>query len=421
MYPIRVDPRYRLYGMWDIFRELVRSILPGVRPRSAEDPLLESQLKDFFNVDHALPVSQNRVGIYLVIRYLLAKSRDRKDVIMSPYTIADVANMVVLAGGRPVFVDVDPATCNIDATGVRESITKTTGAIIVTHLHGVSAEVKDICAIGREHDIPVVEDCAQALGARVAGKRVGTFGCAGVFSFGLYKNVNTLLGGALVTNDVAMFEELRRELRDYPLQPFGPLLKKFVKGITLQLSTSRPLFRTLVFPMFRYAFLNDIEVINRFAKTELDVRRKEVVPQNYLSRIRPFQARCVISQLDRVDKNNTQRIERAHIYHEHLSGIDGLTLPPFEADGSQIYTYYPVQVDDRAELLRYLMKSDIDVGSQHYHNLSLLEGFSHFPGDCPKTSSVVENLILLPTYPRYPKSCVHKAAKKIVEYMRSER
>ncbi len=419
MYPIRVDPRYRLYGMFDIYREIARSSFPVGQPRVSADPLLESRVKDFCNAEHVLPVPQNRVGIYLVIRHLLANSGDRKDVIMSPYTIADVANMVILAGGRPVFTDIDPETCNIAAEGVRMNITRSTGAIIVTHLHGVTAEIEQICAIGREHNIPVVEDCAQVLGACVSGKRVGTFGCVGIFSFGLYKNVNTLMGGAVVTNDAALFGAAKKELDGYPCQPLGPLLKKLVKGITLQVSTSTPLFQTLVFPVFRHAFLNDIEVINRFAKTELNVRRKDTIPREYLARMRPFQVRSAIAQLENVDQYNDQRIERARIYHEHLFGVDGLTLPPFNGDGSQIYTYYPIQVDHREDLLRYLMKCDIDVGSQHYHNLSLLEGFNKFTGDCPNTTSVVGKLVLLPTYPGYPISSVYKIAETITEYLKA--
>ena len=140
-----------------------------------------------------------RVGIYLVLKHLIRKGQK---VILSPYTISDVVNMVLCAGGVPLFADIEEGgSCNIDAECVLDLLETEddVGAVLVTHFYGLVCNLRPILRCLREKGIPVVEDAAQAFGARYEGKPAGTIADAGVFSFGLLKNVTGFLGGAIVT------------------------------------------------------------------------------------------------------------------------------------------------------------------------------------------------------------------------------
>jgi dTDP-4-amino-4,6-dideoxygalactose transaminase len=147
--------------------------------------------------------------------------------------------------------------------------------------------------------------------------------------------------------------------------------------------------------------LYNIRAINRFVETEIDLNRKDQLPENYRRKMTPMQARLALSKLDRVEKDNAERIRYAQIYHEGLSDLRELLLPPLRTDGSHIYAYYPVQYAERRALVRWLMRQRRDVGVQHLKNCADLPAFSDFYRDCPNARATAREVILLPTYPRY--------------------
>lgn len=410
-------PRFRTYSHWTSYVRLLSALTVGEGGRNAGAiGDLEHDLAEFAGTAHAIATPQNRVGIYLVLRHLLTPGQE---VIMSPYTIADITNMVILAGGRPVFADIDRATCNIAADSVERCFSSRTGAVLVTHLHGLSAELGRLGEMCRARGIPMVEDAAQALGTRFASRRVGSHGTAGVYSFGMYKNVSGFLGGAVVTDDGELAAALRRALEPFGPQPAIPLLLKLAKGALSDVLTSPSLFRTCVFWVFRYGMLHDVEAINRRVRTELDTSPKARLPESYEARMRPTQAQIVVEQLPGIDAASEVRMRAARSYHEGLNSLDGILLPPLRTDGSHIYTYFPVQVPDREAFLKFLAARNRDIGAQHYKNNADLPGFQEFARDCPNAAAVAEQLVFLPTYPRYPMAEVAANVAVIREYFAS--
>ena len=128
------------------------------------------------------------------------------EVIVPPYTFIATASSVVMVGGIPVFVDIEPGTYNIDPAQIEAAVTDRTKAVIPVHIGGRPADMDAIMEIASKHDLMVVEDCCQAHGAEWTGQRVGTLGHAGAFSFQSSKNINSGEGGALVTNDNAIWQ-----------------------------------------------------------------------------------------------------------------------------------------------------------------------------------------------------------------------
>jgi dTDP-4-amino-4,6-dideoxygalactose transaminase len=351
--------------------------------------------------------------VYLTIKSVIQPGQD---VIMSPYTIADIVNMIICAGGRPVFADVERGTCNINPEEVEKLIHKGTGAVLITHLHGLAAYPHHILEICKAFNVPMIEDAAQGFGAKESGKPLGTIGVAGVYSFGLYKNINTWFGGAVVSNQKQLIDKIRNELEQYDYQSINFILKKWKKGLITDVLTSKPVYKSFTYWIFRYAFLHDIEAINRKVRTELDMSRKDTLPAEYLARFTPLQARLALKQLDQIDTDSEIRIQNGLLYHEGLKDIDELILPPCRRDFSHVYTYFPIQYRERTKLLKWLMLQKRDIAAQHYKNTADLTWFKEFYRDCPNSRAVAEELIFLPTYPRYSQKEVRNNINAIREF-----
>jgi dTDP-4-amino-4,6-dideoxygalactose transaminase len=183
----------------------------------AEVSALERELADTLEVAHAISVSSGTDAILAVLMALGIRPGD--EVITSTYSFFATAGCVARVGARPVFVDIDPVTFNIDAHAVRAAINRRTRAIMPVHLFGLCADLDPILEIGRTLGIPVVEDACQAIGARYKGRQAGTMGAAGCFSFFPSKNLGAFGDGGLVTtNDRALAHEIRL-LRNHGAEP----------------------------------------------------------------------------------------------------------------------------------------------------------------------------------------------------------
>ena len=391
-------PRFRLYTSPRVYASILGDVALARTTSGGATQSLEAEVCGRFSTPYALALPQARVGIYLAIQHLISPGQN---VVLSPYTIADVINMVICAGGVPVFADIDRATTNVAADEIDRLIDADTGAVLVTHLHGIPADVETIARICEARRVPLIEDCSQALGACVNGRPVGTFGEAGVFSFGLYKNVTGFYGGMLITSNETLHQEARRALEAAPYIPLAKLLGKVAFALSTDVATFPPLFKSLVYPIFRFGYLRDIDVINRLVSVELDASRKEALPDQYLCRMRPAQARLVLRQLPLIDGHARKRIEYARMYFEGLTDLPGLLLPPLRTDGTCVYNYFPIQYRQRRELVKWLMHHRRDVAVQHLKNCAALESFAPEAHDCPNADQTANEVILLPNYPRY--------------------
>ena len=410
-------PRMRLYTTLGMYATAIAGCLSGASESSDDVAMFERAVSERLQLPHAIAAPMARVGIYFVVRALI---RPGQKVILSPYTIADVVNMVVCAGGIPVFADIDRDTCNISARQVEQLIDADTGAVLVTHFYGLACDIEEIADICSRRGVPLVEDAAQALGTRVNGRAVGTFGQAGIFSFGLYKNVNSFLGGMIVTRDADLRKRLADSLAPLPLQSRISFLKKVMNGIATDIATFPPLFKAFTFWIFRYAYMHDISSLNNKLAIDVDPKLIREIPKDYLARMTSFQARMALSQLESIESDTEIRIRAAQAYHEGLKDLDGLLLPPMRTDHSHIYTYYPIQYRDREKLVGYAMEHFRDISLSHHRNCAALPCFAEFARDCPNAEATSRSLIYLPTYPAYGLKEVDKNIRVIRRFFGRE-
>lgn len=420
MLALSPNPNYRLYTSLNSYMQYLGYLLGGKSRNDSKDiETFEQALRDKFGTQHALCVYQCRVGIYLAIKALI---RPGQDVILSPYTIVDVVNMVIFAGGRPIFADLDRETCNISPAEVERLIGPNTGAVLITHLHGVAAEAHRIKEICDRAGVPMVEDCAQAFGVEERGRPVGTIGDVGVFSFEMHKNLCTWLGGGVITDRDDVMIKIRAEMEGFSQPPLPGITRRVRSGFINDLARSPILFQLLTYPILRFGYLNKVESINKkSARRPQESKPGTELPDVYKSRYTQFQARIGLEQLDKVESDIQARIENGLLYYNGLKDIDGLILPPLQTDGSNTflsntYLWFPIQYGKREELMRYMFKHGRDVAAGHFTNTAEAPRFAEFHRDCPNAGKVETDLVYLPTYPSYSRREIEKNIRVIRQY-----
>jgi dTDP-4-amino-4,6-dideoxygalactose transaminase len=339
---------------------------------------------------------------------------------MSPLTIQDVVNMVIIAGGIPLFADIRRQSCAIDPDQAESLIDSRTGAVLISHLHGETAGAHMFQEICSRRGVPLIEDAAQAFGAAEGARRLGTIGDVGIFSFGFFKNVNAWRGGMLVSHDRTLISKIRRQVGELPLLPRSRLFALVLGGLVTDLLTLPPLFAGLVHPVIRYSFIHEIHAVNRRMDPECRAVRLKTIPADYLHGMTALQSDLAIRQLNRVDVDSRARIAQAELYHRALAGLDDLIVPKKGEGMSHIYAYYPIQYSQRNTLLRFAMERKRDFAPQYLRNCASLETFHEFNKDCPNAETVARELILLPTYPRYPATEIQKNTEVIQEFLTRE-
>ncbi|MFM7347824.1 MAG: DegT/DnrJ/EryC1/StrS family aminotransferase, partial [Tagaea sp.] len=389
--------RLRLYGTPWNFLAIARDMLIGRFGRGGEVERLEARVAGFVGMPHAVAMPTARASIYAAIKALI---RPGQAVILCPYTIVDVVNMVICAGGRPVFADTEPDGYNIDPRAVARllDVTPDVGAVMVTHFYGELCAVEEIAALCRARGVPLIEDAAQAFGATAGGVRAGAFGDVGVFSFGLYKNVNSIYGGMAVVRDGDVARRIRAEIAAWPVQPMGDFLPKLAKAAIVDALTRPLLFKLFAFRVFRFAYLRDFKPIANQLRVDFAPAIKRTLPNSYKIRMSPAQARAILRQLDAVDSRSAARVANAKRYHEGLEGLP-LVRPKLREDGRSIYTYYCPAVPDRPDFVRHLQTHGRDAAENYHLNCADLEIFAEYAADCPNARRMSARLVYLPSYP----------------------
>ena len=360
---------------------------------------MERELESFLNVKNAFCVNQARVGVYLALKAVI--KGEKNEIILSPYTIFDVVNMVLCAGGKPIFVDIEKSSCNIDPNLIEEAISEKTAAVMATHLHGVSCDMKLISKICKKNKIYLIEDSAQAFGVPYDNKMLGTIGDIGVYSFGLFKTVNSFFGGAVVSNNKNLIEDMKSFASDFTPNPRSKLIKRIFQSIIFDIAAHPIVFKTITFWVFRYGYLTGNPYLNKLTKSENNPVIKTKLPKDYKILMSNVQASIVLNQLKTVDEKMKIRQEIATIYFDGLKNNRNFTIPFGSPKINNGCLQFPIQVKDRHAQLLNLMRMGRDCAPQHIRNCADLKIYKEFYKNCPVARKTSKSVIILPTYTQY--------------------
>lgn len=318
--------------------------------------LFEKEFAKFCKVKNAVGVSSGTEAIFLALLSLGIGKGD--EVIVPAFTYIATALAVSYTGAKPVFVDIEENTYNIDAGKLRRAVTKDTKAIIPVHLYGQPANMPEILKVAKEHNLKVIEDAAQAHGASIEmtggkWKMAGSIGDAGCFSFYPSKNLGGMGDAGMVTTAEEEIYKKLLKLRDY-----GRVSK------------------------YKHVIIG------------------------YNSRLDTLQAAILAVKLRKLEAWNNMRRKAAGIYDEFFKNIDGIIIPHAANSLRHVYHVYAIRVKKRDKIARALQERGI-VAIIHYpiplHLQIAYKDLGYKRGDFPVAETVAQEILSLPMYPHIEK------------------
>ncbi|MBE9536558.1 MAG: DegT/DnrJ/EryC1/StrS family aminotransferase [Proteobacteria bacterium] len=310
---------------------------------------LEEEIASFCGAKHAVGVASGTDALNLAVRALGLEAGD--EVITTPFTFIATAEAIAYVNAKPVFVDIEPDSLNIDPSKIESAITDKTKAIMPVHLFGLPCNMDEIMKIASKHNLKVIEDCAQSFGAKYDGKVTGSIGDAGCFSFFPSKTLGCYGdGGMVVTNSDEVAEELR----------------------VLRNHGSRERYHHHII--------------------------------GFNSRLDEIQAAILRVKLKRIEGYNETRKENARLYQEGLEGTS-VIIPQVDAGNAHVYNYYNILSDCRDEVHKAL--TDAGIASAIYYPVPLHKQ-EVFADDCkgtemPVSDDIALKILSLPMYPELTK------------------
>jgi dTDP-4-amino-4,6-dideoxygalactose transaminase len=341
----------------------------------------EKEFAEYLGVKHAFAVSNGTAALHIACQVLGIGSDD--EVIVPSLTFVATANSVLYTGATPIFADITEVdNLNISPDSILEKITPKTKAITVVHYGGYPCDMSRIMQVAREYNLYVIEDAAHAPGAECNGKKCGTIGDVGCFSFFSNKNMTCGEGGMIVTNDDTLADKIRT-IRSH--------------GMT-----------SLTWDRHRgHAYSYD------------------VVDIGYNYRIDEIRSALGIVQLSKLEKNNQRRREIAEKYVELLKDTEHISIPFSNYEGKPSFHIFPILLSEginRYDFIQELRESGIQT-SIHYPPIHLFtyyrERFGYKEGILPKTEYVGKHEVTLPLHPLMTDTDVEYIAHKINENLTS--
>jgi dTDP-4-amino-4,6-dideoxygalactose transaminase len=366
--------------------EVLDSLRSGWISTGPKAKKFEEDVASYIGCKRAIALNSCTAALHIS---LLCKGIGKGDeVITTPLTFVATANSILHAGAKPVFVDINKDTLNIDVSKIEAAITSNTKAIIPVDLYGQPCELEPIMKIARKHNLAVIEDAAHSFGAVYHGKKIGTIADSTCFSFYPTKNITTIEGGIIATDD----EEFADKVEVYSNHGLS-------KGAWKRYAEKGNFRWDCRYPGYKYN-MTDI------------------------------QASVGLHQLKRLDAFIKRRSEIYSIYKDAFEGISQITLPKEIPKINHTKHLFPILIDvdnlsiDRNQFMDALTKENIGSGI-HYISVHMQSYYKRTFGfkdeDFPNASFASERLISLPLYPKMADKDVQDvitALGKIIDYYR---
>lgn len=341
---------------------VTRTLHSGWYILGEEVKAFEAEYAAWNNLKHVVGVASGTDAIVLALRALNIGVGD--EVITTPHTASATVAAIDLAGATPVLVDIDPRTYNLDCDRVEAAITPRTRAILPVHLYGLPAELEKLLSIAQKYNLRLIEDCAQAHGACYQGKRVGTFGDVGCFSFYPTKNLGALGDGGAVGTNIADLEQYIRQLAQYG---------------------------------WKQRYISDEPGMN--------------------SRLDELQAAILRVKLQALDQDNARRVEIARRYDAGIGTV--VTIPYVPAACSPVYHLYVVRHPERNRLRQHLAQRGIGTAIHYPTPIHLQPAYRGRIGDLgsfPQAEQAANEIISLPLYPELTDAQVNQVIEVMLEF-----
>jgi dTDP-4-amino-4,6-dideoxygalactose transaminase len=331
-----------------------------------EGAAFEEEIAVLCGVAHGVGVASGTDALILALRACGVQAGD--EVLLPTYTFVATGSAVSALGAKPVFVDIRPETYNLDPSELERRVTSRTRAIIAVHLYGLAADMDPILAFAKSRKLPLIEDCAQAIGALYKSRRAGSFGDAACFSFYPTKNLGAYGDAGMVVSNSAELAAHLGTLRNH--------------GQTAKYRSSEP---------------------------------------GWNSRLDEIQAAVLRVKLRHLAEWQGTRRSHAAEYTHLLQQVPGI-MPPHEPEGLEhVYHQYTIRTEQRDALQRHLAARRIGTTVYYPYPLHLQPLYAHLghrAGDFPHAERAAQEVLSLPMYPELRKDQIAHVVEAIAEFMK---
>jgi len=373
----------------------------------------ETGFSKFFTAGRAFSFWKARVALYVVLKAIGVANGD--EVILPGYTCVMNVNPIKYLGAKPIYVDIEPDTFNINPHLIESRITERTKVIIAQHTYGYVCDMDKIIGIAKNHNIPVIEDCCLAFGSTYKGKTVGTFGKAAYFSFQWNKPFTTGLGGMAITNDDVLVERIEQICKSQLVQP--SIREK------LMLLAQLMVYRAFIYPrttamaqsFFRFLTKKGI-VVGSSSSCEFEPEMEK----DFFKAMSSVQAVAGIRQLKKSEKNIEHRRQMAALYDTLLEQKGWPTRNYDKEVINPVMVRYPVRIKEKDKAIQWAASAGIELGTWFecpLHPIETpLEKYDYRIGMCPEAEKASREVVNLPLHPRATKKTVRRTVEFITGF-----
>ena len=368
---------------------------------------LEEAFKNYLGVRYVASFNSGRSAAMAIFNSLGLEKED--EVLLQAFTCNAAANPIIWAGLKPVYVDCDERTFNIDIEDLKRKITPQTKAVMVQHTFGKPAEMDEILKICQQYNFILIEDCAHSLGAAYKGKKVGTFGKAAFFSFSRDKVISSVYGGMAVVND----PDLGKRIKEYQEKAGFP------SYFWIKQQLLHPvLMNWLILPTYRFPgkyLLILFQWLHLLSKAVHWREKRAKKPSYFPKRMSNALAILALRQFGKLERFNEHRKEIAQFYFNQLKE-NNFKLP---SQSEQIFLRFTVKHPKAREIIRKAWRNNLLIGDWYTTPIAphdtKLEKVYYLLGCCPKTEELSRKSFNLPTHINISR----KEAKKIIDFLKS--
>lgn len=378
----------------------------------------EAMFADYVGVKHAIGVGSARSGLYLGLKSLHFDNDD--EIIMPSYTFYALPLAVMMCGLRPIFVDVDSGTYNIDPSLIREKVNDKTRAILVTHMFGQPCDMDPIIKIADVFNLIIIEDCAHALGATYKGKRVGSLGDLAIFSFGKGKNLPCFGGGMITLKSDKICANIRRLIDDSSYPTKGNLIKEVISTFAFYCLTQRRIFSHITYPLIHFLDFIGRDCVDRQISENMSQEGSRDVFLRKAKMVN-LQAAAGMEQFASLDLMNRKRRSNAQLLIEQLKKIQNVSFQMSTPWTESTYLYFYIRVLNRENFRKSMLLQRIDTKQADMHCCSNLKAFERYKASCPVAERLSLESIEIPNNPFLEKDDILYIAERIKNTVPTER
>jgi len=370
---------------------------------------LEEEFKRYLGVKYAISFNSGRSALTAILNSLGLEQGE--EVLLQAFTCNAAVNPILWAGLKPIFIDCDEKTFNIDIEDLKRKITQKSRVVMVQHTFGLPAEIDEILGICQKNNLILIEDCAHSLGATYKGRKIGTFGRAAFFSFSRDKVISSVYGGMAVTND----DNLAKKLRDFQKKIGYPSYFWIFQQLLHPV-----LINWLILPTYRILgkYLLIIFQWLQILSKAVHWKEKRGKRPGYFPKRFPNTLACLaLNQFEKLEKFNNHRKEIANFYYNELKDTS-FELPPNLDDRKQTFLRLTIKHPKAHQIIKKAWSKNLLIGDWYTIPIAphdtKLDKMKYEMGSCPKAEKLAREVFNLPTHINISK----KEAGTIVNFLK---